>query len=157
MYVFSGAASSQTEPVKDSDIWSTMAAAARISVPASRARGGEVTQTYVTGSTGQQPPDNHLGTSLTIWEGSAPTSRMPEINKALTGPVRPARWMMITDEDGTRTTIRLVLFVRWLRGSARHSATHAKAVHKLIQERLGPFDAWFDPDPLYQEFVNRQS
>lgn len=116
-----------------------------------------MTQTYATGSTGQQPPDDHLGTSLTIWEGSAPTSQMPEIMKALTGPTRPARWTMIADEDRTRTTMRLVVFVHWLRGSARHSATHAKAVHKLIQERLGPFEAQFDPDPLYQEFVNRQS
>lgn len=116
-----------------------------------------MTQTYATGSTGQQPPDDHLGTSLTIWQGSAPTSRMPEIKTGLTGPVRPARWMMVADEDGTRTTIRLVLFVHWLRGSERHSATHAKAVYKLIQERLGPFEARFDPDPLHQEFVTRQS
>jgi hypothetical protein len=82
---------------------------------------------------------------------------MPEITNGITRRERPARWMMIADEDGTTTTIRLVLFVHWLRGSKRHSASHAKAVYDVIQKRLGPFEAQFDPAPVYQEFVRRQA
>jgi hypothetical protein len=105
------------------------------------------------GGTGKPPPDNHLGTSVTTWQGSVPTHQLPDLVEALHGRDRPARWTIEGDRGNELANVRVTMHVYWRQPSHRSVEQHVFLVHRDLIGRLeARTDARFDRQPLQARF-----
>jgi hypothetical protein len=105
------------------------------------------------GGTGKPPPDNHLGTSVTMWRGTLPSYQLPDLLDALRGRDRPARWRLEGEARDGLAAVQVTMHVYWRQPSHGSVSQHVFLVHRDLVGRLeARTDARFDAQPVQAEF-----